>query len=176
VQDIGGNVFVTYAPVGRTAQAGAVAGQGAVAEFSEGGAQEMEIVGGPLASPWGVALAPAGFGAFSGDLLVGNESAVDPGINAFDPVSGMFEGSISIDPGAGNSADALWALSFGFGASGGSPNVLFFADGINGENDGLFGSISAAVPETSTWTMMLAGFGLLAAFAARGGRALARLV
>ena len=43
-----------------------------------------------LNSPWGVALAPANFGGFSGTLLVGNFG--DGKINAFDPKSGAFLG------------------------------------------------------------------------------------
>jgi uncharacterized protein (TIGR03118 family) len=169
-QDIGGNVYVTYSLLG-DAENQAVAGQGAVAVFSENGSLKQTIVGGQLASPWGVALAPAGFGQFSGDLLVGNQSHADSEINAFNPVTGAFEGSIAIDPGSGNAPGGLWDLTFGGGGPDGSPNVLFFADGINGETDGLFGSLTA-VPEPSTWAMMLIGFGGLALFAARRRAAL----
>ncbi len=151
----------------------ATAGQGAVAEFSENGGLENTIVGGPLASPWGVAIAPSSFGKFGGDLLVGNFSFV-PGvadvINAFNPVTDAFVGSIEVDPGAGNTAGGLWSLAFGGGGNDGNPNTLFFTDGLNGETDGLFGSI-VAVPEASTWAMMLAGFGGLALLAARRRRA-----
>jgi hypothetical protein len=45
-------------------------------------------------------------------------------------------------------AGGLWDLTFGNGGSGGSTDVLYFTDGINGEKDGLFGAISA-VPEPS---------------------------
>jgi hypothetical protein len=51
----------------------------------------------------------------------------------------------------------LVALNFGTGGNNGDPNTLFFTDGINGERDGLFGSIRA-VPEPSTWAMMILGF------------------
>ena len=62
-----------------------------------------------LAAPWGVALAPAGFGQFGGDLLVGNFSFVASEINAFDPLTGAFQGTIPIDVGAGNTPGGLWA-------------------------------------------------------------------
>jgi uncharacterized protein (TIGR03118 family) len=172
VTDLGGNVFVTYAPSGHIPQTDATAGEGAVAEFSENGKLEKTIVGGELASPWGVAIAPMSFGKFGGDLLVGNFS-FQPGvanvINAFNPVTDALVGSIDVNPGMGNTAGGLWSIVFGGGGSDGTPNTLFFTDGINGEKDGLFGSI-AAVPEPSTWAMMLAGFGGLALLAARRRR------
>ena len=123
-----------------------------------------------LASPWGIALAPMSFGKFGGDLLVGNFAFGDSVINAFDPTTWALEGSIDVNPGAGNTPGGLWSMAFGGGGNDGNPNTLFFTDGINGETDGLFGSI-AAVPEPSTWAMMLAGFGGLALLAARRRRA-----
>jgi uncharacterized protein (TIGR03118 family) len=169
VKDIGGNVFVTYAPSGHIPQTTAMPGDGAVAEFSEAGALESlstASADSKLASPWGIALAPMSFGKFGGDLLIGNFAFGDSVINAFDPSTWAFEGSIDIDPGAGNTAGGLWSLAFGGGGNDGDPNTLFFTDGINGETGGLFGSI-AAVPEPSTWAMMLAGFGGLVLLAAR---------
>ena len=158
VQTLGGKLYVTYAPLGLTPQRNAAPGQGAVASFDDNGnLLGMAAVGTPLAAPWGVALAPASFGQFGGDLLVGNFSFLNSGINAFDPVTGMFEGTIPINVGAGNTPGGLWALGFGTGGMNGSPNTLFFTDGINGEMDGLFGALSA-VPELSTWAMMLLGF------------------
>ena len=157
VQTIGANVYVTYAPAGPTAQSSATAGMGAVAEFdANGNFIKQLIAGGPLASPWGIALAPSGFGQFGGDLLVGNFSFALSEINAFNPITGAFLGSIPIDTGA-NGPGGLWSLIFGNGGSGGDPNTLYFTDGINGEMDGLFGAISA-VPEPSTWAMLLLGF------------------
>jgi len=143
VQNINGKVYVTYAPPGRTAQTGATAGMGAVAIFDETGVfQQMAALGGPLAAPWGLALAPAGFGPFGGDLLVGNFSFAHSEINAFD-ANGNFIGTIPISTG-GIAPGGLWALDFGSGGSNGSPNTLFFTDGINSEMDGLFGAINAA--------------------------------
>jgi uncharacterized protein (TIGR03118 family) len=167
VQNINGQVYVTYAPPLRSAQTGAAAGMGAVAIFDETGVfQRMAAVGGPLAAPWGLALAPAGFGTFGGDLLVGNFSFGHSEINAFD-ANGNFIGTIPISVGAGNTPGGLWALDFGSGGSNGSPNTLFFTDGINGETDGLFGAINAAasVPGPIAGAglpgLILAGAGLL---------------
>ena len=189
VKDIGGNVFVTYAPSTKSdpaassnhaAQVAATAGQGAVVEFDENGKFESMSTASAdskLASPWGIALAPTSFGKFGGDLLVGNFSFV-PGvsdvIDAFNPTTWAFEGSIDVNPGAGNLQNGLWSLAFGGGGMDGNPNTLFFTDGINGETGGLFGSLTA-VPEPSTWAMMLAGFGGLALLAARRRRALSAI-
>src|SRR5262249_35309124 len=69
VQTIGGNIYVTYAPPGVAAQRSASAGQGAVAIFDQdGNLLRMAAVGGPLAAPWGITLAPTSFGPASGDL------------------------------------------------------------------------------------------------------------
>jgi uncharacterized protein (TIGR03118 family) len=149
VQDINGTVYVTYAPAGRPAQQHAAPGQGVVAEFDENGNFIRNlIVGGQLAAPWGITFAPSSFGEFGGDLLVGNFSYDDSVINAFAPTTGAFLGTIPIDPGAGNTAGGLWAIEFGVGGMNGSPDTLYFADGINGEADGLFGAITP-VPEPS---------------------------
>ena len=159
VKDIGGDVFVTYAPSGHTAQTTATLGEGAVAVFSESGTLMSETLGGDdhLASPWGVAIAPMTFGKFGGDVLVGNFSFDHSEINAFDPTNWDFEGTISVDAGLGQTPGGLWSLSFGAGGLDGSSNVLYFTDGINGETDGLFGAI-VSVPEPSTWALILAGF------------------
>ncbi|MDQ6639494.1 MAG: TIGR03118 family protein, partial [Pseudomonadota bacterium] len=125
-----------------------------------GGLLQRLVSGSRLAAPWGVALAPAGFGQFGGDLLVGNFSFASSVINAFDPLTGSFQGAIPINVGAGNTAGGLWGLMFGSGAgSGGDANTLYFLDGINGETAGLFGAV-AAVPEPEILTLL--GLGLAA--------------
>jgi uncharacterized protein (TIGR03118 family) len=137
-----GNLAVTYAPLGVAAQRGAAPGEGAVALFTGTGALLQTILGGPLAAPWGITLAPDSFGPFGGDLLIGNFSFTHSEINAFDLTTGMFEGTIPIDVGIGNTPGGLWALGFGTGGGNGSPDTLFFTDGINGEANGLFGAIN----------------------------------
>ena len=162
VRDINGQVYVTYAPPGRNAELAAPAGMGAVAIFSESGAlQRVLINGSELAAPWGIALAPASFGAFANDLLVGNFSSVESEINAFDPATGAFIGTIEINPGIGQTPGGLWSLDFGIGGMNGSPDTLYFTDGIgdprNGpESHGLFGAITP-VPEPSTLALLASG-------------------
>jgi uncharacterized protein (TIGR03118 family) len=143
VQNIGGNIFVTYAPAGHAAQTGATEGQGAVAVFDTAGHFIRQLIsGGKLASPWGITMAPSGFGQFGGDLLVGNFASNFSEINAFDPKNGKFLGTLSNAAGQPIRNQALWYIGFGNGAAGGDKNTLYFAAGINAEADGLFGSIS----------------------------------
>jgi uncharacterized protein (TIGR03118 family) len=163
VQNIAGNIYVTYAPAGLAAQRAAAPGEGIVDIFNENGVFVQRLVtGSQLASPWGLALAPAGFGVFGGDLLVGNFSFLNSGINAFDPATGAFRGSIPINVGAGNTAGGLWGLIFGSGAgNGGNANTLYFLDGINGETAGLLGAITVAVPEPGTLPLVAVGLAFL---------------
>ncbi len=154
VQDINGKVYVTYAPSGRAAEIAATGGMGAVAIFDENGNLLQTLISAELASPWGVAIAPSGFGPFANDLLVGNFSFADSEINAFDQVTGTFIGSILINTGT-NEPGGLWSLGFGTGGNNGDPNTLYFTDGINHETGGLFGAIS--VPEPVTLSLFGAG-------------------
>src|SRR4029077_8900751 len=100
---------------------------------------------GQLNSPWGLAMAPASFGRFGGDLLVGNFG--DGQINAYElQPNGMFEhrGELRGANGKVLSIDGLWSLQFGKGAAANGPtDTLFFTAGPNGEADGLFGTIRA---------------------------------
>jgi uncharacterized protein (TIGR03118 family) len=111
---------------------------------------------GNLDLPWGVALAPASFGKFCGDLLVRNNGG-DGWINAYDPISAAFIGSLVLNTGNFFHEHNLWALSFGKAASGDEANTLYFIVGLDATGDeGLFGSISA-VPEPGS--MLLVGIG-----------------
>jgi uncharacterized protein (TIGR03118 family) len=167
VTDIGGDVYVTYAPSGRAAQTMADLGDGAVAIFTESGKLEPHgvLLGGPhtpLAAPWGVAIAPNDFGQFSGDLLVGNFSFQHSEINAFDPQTHKLVGTIPISAGSGQTPGGLWTLTFGGSGSDGSPNTLYFTDGIDGETHGLFGAItSVPLVGASTPGSQAAGLALL---------------
>jgi uncharacterized protein (TIGR03118 family) len=141
VRDISGDVYVLYAPAGRPAQISAPLGAGAVAIFDEDGNFIKELISGDhLAAPWGIALAPPNFGRFASHLLVGNFSFLHSEINAFSPINGKFRGRLPIRT-PGIPPGGLWTIDFGIGGNNGSPDVLYFADGINGEAHGLFGAI-----------------------------------
>ena len=157
-QVIGSKLYVTYALQDNDKHDDvAGAGHGFVDVFNLDGAFDERLVSqGPLDSPWGLSLAPGGFGSFGNDLLVGNFG--DGRINAFDPVTGAFEGTLDGTDGNPLSIDGLWGLKFGNGGKGGSLNTLYFTAGPDGEAHGLFGALTA-VPEPSTWAMLALGFG-----------------
>ncbi len=96
-----------------------------------------------LNAPWGIALAPADFGAFSNRLLVGNFGGAGK-IAAFNLDSGRFDDFLRDDVGNAVAIEGLWALLFGNGASLGDTNALYFAAGPDEEKDGLFGAIRLA--------------------------------
>jgi uncharacterized protein (TIGR03118 family) len=161
VQNVNGNIVVTYAPAGHAAQVAAVEGQGAVATFDSSGNFKPGslIAGGKLAAPWGVALAPASFGSFGGDFLVGNFAYGFSEINAFNPTTGAYVGTLT-GPSGTILNQGLWDIFFGIGGNNGDPNTLYFAAGIMQEQHGLLGAISpqlAPVPEPSTIGLLLAG-------------------
>jgi uncharacterized protein (TIGR03118 family) len=96
---------------------------------------------GVLNAPWGLAIAPAGFGSLSGDLLVGNFG--DGRIHAYDPNSLASRGTLRGDNGRPVAIDGLWALIPGSGTEGGTDEVVFTA-GPGGEEHGLLGTLSLA--------------------------------
>jgi len=89
-------------------------------------------------SPWGLALAPESFGKHEDELLVGNFGSGT--IMTFE-ADGDFRGLLEDANGQPVGADGLWGLSFGNGGKAGVPDALYFTAGLNGEADGLFGSI-----------------------------------
>lgn len=141
VQNIGGTLYVTFAKQDAD-QHDDVAGPGLgyVDAFDTSGNLLRRIAsGGSLNAPWGLAIAPAGFGPFSGRLLVGNFG--DGKINAYDLRTLKFKGQLGDGTGHPVTIDGLWALRFGNGNAAGPTNTLFFTAGIDGEHHGLFGSI-----------------------------------
>jgi hypothetical protein len=144
IQNLNGLLYVTYALPDENGQDDVVApGNGFVDVFNADGVLQQRLVSqGPLNSPWGLALAPAGFGEFSGALLVGNVG--DGHIDAFAPGTGRFLGQLTDPSGRPITIDHLWGLEFGNGAGAGSPRTLFFTAGIDNERHGLFGKLQSA--------------------------------
>jgi uncharacterized protein (TIGR03118 family) len=143
VQELGGVLYVAYAKQDADAE-DEVAGQslGVVDVYSTSGQLLRHLIQrGQLDAPWGLALAPAGFGRFSGALLVGNFG--DGRINAYDPQTGAFLGRLHHENGRPIEIEGLWALRFGNGVTG-NPTTLLFTAGIDDEAHGLFGAIEAA--------------------------------
>jgi uncharacterized protein (TIGR03118 family) len=104
---------------------------------------------GPLNAPWGIVQAPAHFGKFSDDLLIGNVEGAG-NINAFDPVTGAFLGTLTHPNGTPIAITGLWDLAFGAGGkNNGKTDELFFTAGPTAEDlagHGLFGMIDAKTP------------------------------
>jgi uncharacterized protein (TIGR03118 family) len=144
IRAIGDRIFVTYARQnGERHDDVAGPGNGFVDVFStEGKLLKRLIQHGELDSPWGLTVAPEGFGQLGGDLLVGNFG--DGRINAYDVESGNFDGTLHRPDSTPIVIDGLWGLGFGNGNNAGAEGTLFFAAGINGEKDGLFGTIQPA--------------------------------
>ncbi len=145
VANIGGKLYVTFAKQNAAKNHDAPgAGNGYVDIFDLNGNLLQKLAsGGTLNSPWGVAVAPSTFGAFAGDVLVGNFG--DGTINAFDPASGNFLGQLQDATGKTIAISGLWTIVFGNGGPIFDSTILYFTAGPSGETHGLFGSVQASV-------------------------------
>jgi uncharacterized protein (TIGR03118 family) len=141
VANIGGKLYVSYAKQNAMLHDDVAGpGHGFIDVFDLTGHFQQRLVSrGKLNSPWGMALAPAGFGDFAGDLLVGNFG--DGRIHAYNPTTGKFLGTLSESPGHPITIDGLWGLEFGVTAA--DSKTLYYAAGPDHENHGLFGEITA---------------------------------
>ena len=146
VQVLGENLFVTFA-MQDDQKHDDVAGQGNgfVDEFDlQGHLLQRVASGGPLDSPWGLAIAPGSFGKFAGDLLVGNFG--NGTIDAFDlNHDDKFVGKLTDASGQPIVIPDLWELIPGNGGSAGDPNTIYFTAGLQDEMQGLFGSLTPNV-------------------------------
>jgi len=143
VQTIGSVVYVTYGNQSSTS-----AGNGVVDEFDTSGNFIKRVAtGGALNLPWAVTIAPSDFGAYSNDLLIGNNGNGE--ILAYNPITDAYLGTLDGTNGMPIVNDNLWALDTRTGGSNVNPDGLYFAAGINNGADGLFGEIVLA-PEPAT--------------------------
>jgi uncharacterized protein (TIGR03118 family) len=109
---------------------------------------ERFTTGGPLFAPWGLTLAPAGFGSFSGDLLVGNFGNGE--ILVYNPTTGTFVSTLDDTSGNPIVNPFIWALETRTGGAGVNLNAVYFTAGIDNQKDGLFGELTYDIPEPST--------------------------
>jgi uncharacterized protein (TIGR03118 family) len=131
------------------------AGNGFVDEFDmDGHLVDRVASGGPLNSPWGLAIAPQDFGRFAGDLLVGNFG--DGTIDAFDLRTDMFMGALRGADGKPIVIGDLWSITQGNNGAAGSKGSIFFTAGVQGEAQGLFGSLSP-IPGSDRFAVSGAG-------------------
>ena len=154
LKNVNGTLFVTYAKQDDAKHDDvAGVGNGFIDEFTLSGTFiERFASQGLLNSPHGIAVAPDNFGQFSNALLVGNFG--DSKVNAFNLQTGQFLGQLTdahgntliLNGGFKKESDTkgLWGLTFGDGQNGAATNSLFFAAGINDENDGLFGKVTVS--------------------------------
>jgi len=142
IQNIGGSLFVTYAKQD-AARHDDVAGGGLgfVEIFTPTGRHIAHLQHGSwFNAPWGVVWTTRDFGEFSNAILVGNFGS--GWVAAFNGFTYKFMGFLKNPDDSILTIDGLWSLTFGNDASAGPANTLFFTAGINGERDGLFGTIT----------------------------------
>jgi uncharacterized protein (TIGR03118 family) len=163
ISKLGNIIYVTYAMQdGKDDKPGP--GNGFVSAFDQNGTFLGRIGNqGTLNSPWGLAIAPSGFGSLAGDLLVGNFG--DGHINIFsaDPNAPAFLGQLT-DAKTGNplSIDGLWGLIPGNGSGAGRLNDIYFTAGPNDESGGVFGVLQS-VPEPGSAVLAIIAIGALSA-------------
>lgn len=141
VQDVGGNLVVTYAKQD-AAKSGDVKGNGHgfVDIFTTAGTLVRRLAHGAfMNSPWGVAAAPSTWGALAGDILVGQFG--NGRIDVFN-AKGKFVGLLRDAANKPLAIDGLWALSPGSGSATAPATDIFFSAGPHDEADGLFGKLS----------------------------------
>jgi uncharacterized protein (TIGR03118 family) len=145
IREIGGRLFVTYAkqklPDKHDDEAGP--GNGFVVAFDpETDEGAVFAAHGTLNSPWGLLVAPNGIGKFGGGLLVGNFG--DGRINAFDLMTGQFEGQFEDRGGKPLTIDGLWGLEKSPVTAEIGPRLIYFAAGPDDESNGLVGTLRIA--------------------------------
>ncbi len=143
IQELGGTLFIAYA-LNDGGDEVHGDGLGIVSAFGMDGSFEGRVATmGDLNAPWGLAWAPASWGRFAGNLLVGNLG--DGRINAYRPTSSGWEANSHLKLANHHPLviDGLWGISFGHGAAAnGSTSTLFYAAGPDDESGGAFGTVT----------------------------------
>ena len=153
IASLGGQLYVSYAmqdAAKHDETTGAGLGYVDVFDFN-GNLVSQFASAGALNAPWGMALAPAGFGSLEGDLLVGNFG--DGTINVFAPSStglATSVGPLTVTNGGTVSIPGLWALVFGNGDADKPATTLFYTAGFADQTDGVFGSIAPSTGAAPT--------------------------
>ena len=145
IQNLNGRIYVSYGKQNKS-RTDVVPGKGLgfVDVYNVNGKLIKHLVSrGPLNEPWGLVIAPKGFGPFAGDLLVGNLG--NGWINAFNPSTGKSLGPLRNPKGSPIAISGLWGLMVGNSAFGGASSVVFSA-GPNGYANGLVGVLNPAAP------------------------------
>ncbi len=152
----GNQVYVTYAMQDAAKHDPINApGNGYISLFDASGNFVRRVISqGQLNSPWGVVMATANFGQFSNDLLVGNFG--DGTINAFDPATGNFLGTLKDANGNTLVNGSLWDLVFDPTGQTGVKDTLYFTAGLVNEADGLFGAITVGKTQPTTASFSIA--------------------
>ncbi|HXO66181.1 MAG TPA: TIGR03118 family protein [Steroidobacteraceae bacterium] len=154
IQTIRNLIYVTYAKQ-PTTPGPEVDGEGLglVDVYDGSGTLTKQLItsGGPLNAPWGVAMAPQGFGSYGGDLLIGNFG--DGRINLFDPNTGSMLGTLQdATTGKPIHIPGLWGIAFGNGVLNQSTTTLYYAAAPDMKTQGLYGSIAPGAASSGTGT------------------------
>lgn len=167
VQNLGGTLFVAYAVRDLAGRLVPGAGKGIVDAFDLNGVFLARVATGDvLDAPWGLAIAPASFGPFAGNLLIGNFG--DGSIHAYDLVTNVRTGTLAGPGRIPIVIDGLRGLRTGNGVNGGDPQSLYFTAGPGGGAHGVLGVI---VPLPEPDAPMLVGAGVVGLACAVGSRA-----
>jgi len=145
IQALNGNLYVTFAKQDSAKHDEATgAGLGYVDVFDFSGNLVSQFASaGALNAPWGIAIAPAGFGSLQGDVLIGNFG--DGTISIFSTngtALANFEGPLMSTAGQPLTFPGLWSLAFGNGDADKPVTTLFYTAGFADQTDGVFGGIT----------------------------------
>jgi uncharacterized protein (TIGR03118 family) len=139
----GDRIFVSYAwrapPSGNDAPTG-----GYVDEFDLRGRLIAHVGGADFDEPWGLAVAPPGFGRFGGDLLVANFGSGHIDAYARNGGGWSYAGRLAVE------VPGVWGIAFGTGGMSGPRTTLFYTAGPHGwlgetetNVEGVLGAITA---------------------------------